>query len=269
LSDKVTPSYEGMNFVAPAATIEGLKDCGLDLVTLANNHSTNYGNEVFLDSLENLTKNNIKYVGGGTNDKEAYEPVFFDISGVRFAFLNYNSIIGGVQAGPTTPGVSWIELKPWAEIDSETSIKRMEKEVAEAKKKADVAAVCFHWGVEYQLNPIQSQIDVAHKAIESGASLIIGTHPHVVQSIEYYESPKDKNGFIAYSLGNFIFDQMWSEDTREGVILKCQFLNKDLTNLELLPYKIEDYCQPNLLDKDAGQPIIDRIFSASGLSAHQ
>jgi len=267
LSDRIPPPYEGMSFIAPSSTISGLKLCGINVVSLANNHSTNFGSEVFLDTFSLLKENKIKYFGGGRNEQEAFEPLFFKVKGLKIAFLNYNSIIGGIKAEDTTPGVAWIKLKPWAEEDDKNDIERMKKVVQKAKEKSDIVIVCFHWGVEYQTKPIESQINVAHAAIESGASLVIGTHPHVVQAIEYWQSPKDKtkNGFIAYSLGNFVFDQMWSEETREGVILKCKFFNKDLSEVELLPYKIEDYCQPNLLDQNAGRHIIERIFSASNL----
>lgn len=269
LSDRLSPPYEGMNFLAPSSTINGLKLCNVNLVSLANNHSTNFGSEVFSDTLKILKENQINYFGGGLNKKEAKSPLFLNIKGIKFAFLNYNSIIGSIKAEENSPGVNWISIKPWSEVDNELEIQEMEKEIKEAKKKSDIVVVCFHWGVEYQLEPIDSQINLAHRAIESGASLIIGTHPHVVQPVEYYQSNKFKNkeGFIFYSLGNFIFDQMWSEETQEGIIAKMNFLGNNLTEIQLLPYKIEDYCQPNILnnDNEEAKLIIDRIISRSKL----
>lgn len=261
LSDRFEPPYEGMGFLAPSKTVEGLKLLGLDAVAMANNHSKNFGDEVFLDTLELLTKNNIGYFGAGKNDVEAHTPKILDCKGQKIAFLDYDSIIpDSYKAGADSPGVAWMNLKPWADTDSEQDIARMEKEVGEAKKKADFVICYFHWGVEYDLEPIKTQQEVAHRAIDAGADLIVGTHPHVVQTVEQY-----KGKFIDYSLGNYIFDQMWSEETREGVIMKVKFLGKNIKEIELVPYRIFDYAQPQILDKAGGQNIIDRIFKASGV----
>jgi poly-gamma-glutamate synthesis protein (capsule biosynthesis protein) len=155
-SDRIKPPYEGMSFLCPTQGIEGLLYAGIDIVGLANNHSTDFGNEVFSDTLDVLSKNNIKYCGGGENQEEASEPAILEIKGKKIAFLNYNSIIGGIEAGENNPGINWIRIKPWAEEDNQQDIDRMKKQVSTAKEQVDLVIVCFHWGVEYTLDPIDS-----------------------------------------------------------------------------------------------------------------
>jgi len=258
LSDRISPPDEGMSFIAPQKSIDGLKLAGVDVVALANNHSTNYGTNVFGDTLDILNKSEIKYVGGGINSAEAYKPLVVERNGLKWAFVNYNSIIGAINATETSPGVAKFGIKPWAEIDSPEDLAMIKKTISDAKKQADIVVAEFHWGVEYKPNPIKSQIDVAHEAIKSGANLVLGTHPHVVQGMENYQ-----NTPILYSLGNFIFDQEWSLETKQGVVAETYFYNKKLVNVSLIPYQIEDYNQPRLTNPNESKIILDRIFGAS------
>ena len=119
----------------------------------------------------------------------------------------------------------------------------MKEDVTKAKAQADLVIVSMHAGVEYQALPSQSQINCARAAIDAGSSLVIGHHPHVVETLEHY-----KNGWIIYSLGNFVFDQMWSQETREGLIAKIFLDSQGVTSLEFIPVTIDDYSQPRLAE---------------------
>ena len=259
LSDRINPPYEGMNFIAPSKTIDGIKKCGINIVSLANNHSTNFGENTFLDTLDLLKTNDIKYFGGGKDLAEATSAQIFETKGKKIAFLNYNSVIGSMNAQADSPGVSWINMQPWSQ-DDPSDIKKVQDAVVLAKLKSDLVVVCFHWGKEYEQIPIDSQRNMAHAACDAGADLIIGTHPHCIQAVEAYNGK-----FIAYSLGNFVFDQMWSEQTTLGIIAKYQFKGKNLTKIELLPYKIADYSQPNILEGADAQKVTDNLFQISGM----
>jgi poly-gamma-glutamate synthesis protein (capsule biosynthesis protein) len=114
----------------------------------------------------------------------------------------------------------------------------------------------MHAGYEYQTYPNQQQKEFAEAAVDSGAELVLGHHPHVVQTTEVYNG-----GYIIYSLGNLVFDQMWSEETREGIIARCQFLNSEVRSVEFIPIKIENYSQPRL----ANEAESDKILSRMGL----
>jgi poly-gamma-glutamate capsule biosynthesis protein CapA/YwtB (metallophosphatase superfamily) len=265
LSDRVEPPYTGMEFVAPTKTADGLKLCGIDVVSLANNHSTDFGPEVFADTLEVLKENGIEYVGGGTDADEAFTPVYLEANGVRFAFLNYNAVNGptvdgAVGATDTRAGVANIQLEPYSPDDPD-DFDLVEQQVGEAAKNADVLVACFHWGPEEVYEPNQSMVKMAHTACDAGADLVIGTHPHSVQSVEYYNG-----SFIAYSLGNFVFDQMFSTQVREGIVLDCTFGGDELAVVELVPYKIYDYCQPVVLSGTSGRYLLDHAVEISSLA---
>ena len=259
LSDRYEPPYSGIDFVAPSETIKGINLCGFNLFSLANNHITDFGPKVFSDTLELLKANNIQYVGGGMDHQEAHTPLFMDVKGIRFAFLNYDGVIRAVFATEERPGVAGIRLWPSFDDDPDDVV-MVENAIREVRKEADVVVVFFHWGREYEYKPVKSVVRLAHAACDAGADLIIGTHPHSIQSVEYYDGK-----LIAYSLGNFVFDQVFSDQVREGVIMKCKFRGKTLSEVEFMPYKIRDYCQPNLLEDGSGQYLLDRLLEISSL----
>ncbi|MBU4179914.1 MAG: CapA family protein [Actinobacteria bacterium] len=259
LSDRYEPPTEGMYLLAPSETINGLKLLGLNLVTLANNHSSNFGEDAFTDTLDLLKANSLEYVGGGMDRAEAYSPKYRDVRGLRFGFLDYNAIIGALDATDASPGVANIHLWPSFDDDPE-DIEMVTDEIVEAKREADFLVVFFHWGKEYQQHPLDSVKQVAHKACDAGADLIIGTHPHCIQTIERYG-----NKFIFYSLGNFVFDQMTEEKTRTGIIVKLALQGAMISEINIIPYMIHDYCQPIVFEGNTGQYVLDEVLEISEL----
>ncbi len=259
LSDRYPPPYQGVDFIAPSKTIEGIKLCGIDIVSLANNHSTNFGTGAFTDTLQLLQANGIAYVGGGYNADEAYRRAVMDVKGVRISFLDYNSILGSVNATQSRPGVAWIDMQPFA-ADDPQDVAMVQEAVRAAKQDSDFVIASFHWSEEYKKMPSASQRKVAHAACDAGADMVIGTHPHCIQSLEWYGE-----SLIAYSLGNFVFDQMWADYTRQGIILRCRLAGGELVDVEVLPYLIHDYCRPMVLDQAGGKRIIDELLAISDI----
>ena len=215
----------GMRFCAPPENIQSLLFAGIDLVSVANNHIFDYGQSGFEQTIAAL-----KQVG--------IEPVGFDshpikeVRGVRFGFLAYDLV--SHQLDPQT----------------------LKADLASVRPQADVVVVSFHWGVEYTDQPTAQQKQLAHLAVDHGADLVIGHHPHWIQPEEQYQ---DK--YIFYSLGNFVFDQMWSQPTRTGLIVTATFQGKKLINIQKQRVLIHDFCQPRLLtfrerttDYDPGKP---------------
>ncbi|MDD5569291.1 MAG: CapA family protein, partial [Candidatus Pacebacteria bacterium] len=131
---------------------------------------------------------------------------------------------------------------------------KMAAAVAEAKKQADIVIVSMHAGTEYIYTPMEEQTSFARAAIDAGADMVIGHHPHVVQQMEKYNGK-----YIFYSLGNFIFDQMWSLPTRQGIALKIVFTKQGVKNIEIAPVLIDDYCQPHILDYGSAKDILARL----------
>ena len=197
----------GMIFCADVRNLEGLILTGVDIANLANNHINNFGQEGIKTTIELLNNAGIAPIGNGV-------PVFREIKNTRFVFLGFNAL---------------------------NRLPDIAQEISTAKAKTDIIVVCFHWGVEYTDQPTARQQELAHLAIDSGADLVVGHHPHWIQPTETY---KDK--LIVYSLGNFIFDQSWSLKTRQGLLGKFTFLDKKLINSEFLPIEISTSGQPSL-----------------------
>lgn len=210
-------TQEGMVFCGDPRNVQGLKKAGTDIITLANNHIGNFGISGITNTVDILRKEGILTTG-------VSKPLITEVKGKRFAFLAYNDI------GSPEEGIPWADEKV------------IQKEVREAKEIADFLVVAFHWGEEYQSQPDKRQRDLAHLAVDLGADLIIGNHPHWIQPVEIY---KDK--LITYAHGNFIFDQMWSQKTREGVVGRYKIYQDKVVDVEFLPVQIEDFGQPRFV----------------------
>lgn len=225
-------TQEGMKFCGNKRNVEGLGFAGVDIVSLANNHSGNYGKLGIEETVNELNKVNIKVTG-------IKGPEFVLIKGVKFAFLGYNDIEKTLLN---------------SSVDDEVIM----NEVSEAKKQADVVVVAFHWGAEYVTAPDERQVALGKLAIDNGADLVIGNHAHWIKPIELY-----KSRVIAYGHGNFVFDQEWSQKTKEGVVGRYVFLGKELVDVEYLPLQINNYGQPIFLNGDAKQKILDEMYNES------
>ena len=131
-------------------------------------------------------------------------------------------------------------------------------DIKNAKKQAQKVIVFFHWGNEFtrKINPKQKEL--AHQSIDSGADIVLGTHPHVVQPLEIY-----KNKLIAYSLGNFIFDQQWSKPMDEGMIIRIIFYKRSIADIQLIPIKLNNKGQPYILTGTAKSDFLDLIRGLS------
>jgi poly-gamma-glutamate synthesis protein (capsule biosynthesis protein) len=218
---------EGMIFCGSPRFIEGLNFVEVSVANLANNHSGNYGNEGLEATRKLLNTHGIKVTGMG-------QAAILQRNGLRFGFLGYNDVGSneGLNLAAAEPGL-------------------IKKQISKLRPKVDYVVVSFHWGEEYTATPNQRQKELAHLAIDHGADLIVGNHPHWIQSKEKY-----KGKLINYALGNFIFDQMWSTETRQGLVAKYVFNSRRLVKTTYFPIIIENYAQPRLL-KGSQTPSID------------
>lgn len=233
ISDKGHNIGSIYSFRADPETIQGLSLANFNVVSVANNHAFDYTREAFEDSLKRLKENNISYVGGGMNEEESLSLLIKEVQNTKIGFLGYTSIgLPNWQAIENTPGIAWIDVN---------RIDILKEKIKEVKKQVDYLIVSFHFGEEYEKTPNPEQITLSRSAIDSGADLIIGHHPHVVQPIERY-----KNKIIAYSLGNFIFDQTFSEETMNSIILKIIIQDKNIIKTEIIPIKQNQFLQVEL-----------------------
>ena len=192
ISDKGVKVGSKYSFRMKPEVAEALSKANINIVNLANNNIFDYGKVAFEDTLKNLEKNNIKYFGN------SYEPLIIEKEGVKIGFLGFSDFLKHLEVKENKTGIATVN-------DNLSEI------IKKAKEKVDILIVSFHWGEEYKKIANERQRKIAKIAIDSGADLVIGHHPHIIQNIEKY---KDK--FIFYSLGNFIFDQNFSKETMIG-----------------------------------------------------
>ncbi len=232
ISDKGSKVGSIYSFRAPIEAIQGLIFSGIDIVSLANNHAFDYGSQALKDSLERLIDAGISPVGVG-NEYQAFSPTIKTVDKTKIAFFAYTDQMPvSLQAKGESLGIAVINK------DNLTKIKA---DIELAKQLADIVVVSFHWGTEYAKEPSLEQTDLAENMIDAGADLIIGHHPHVVQKYEKY-----KDGYIFYSLGNFIFDQGFSNETLEGEVIEVTIENKKIKQVFPKRIKINEFFQPEL-----------------------
>lgn len=226
-------TYEGMIFCGDSRNIEGLLYAGVDVVNVANNHIDNYG-EGGVSSTTALLKNTGLLVSGEDNIATT------NIRGINFAFLGYNEL----------------------DFGNETAVKERREQIVSDIKSADaisdIVVVQFHWGNEYTTEITEQQRALAHLAVDAGTDLIIGNHPHWVQPVEIY-----KGKFIAYAHGNFVFDQEWSPETKQGVVGKYTFFDRELVDVEFLPIQIEEYGQPRFISRENAKEVFSKLQAGS------
>jgi len=247
------PDFE-MIFRSNPGTEQALKQAGFSILSLANNHTPNFGEKGLKDTFNYLENASIKYVGAGQNGQEAYQPIYIEKKGIKFAFLAYNDtdvVPAYYEASTNRAGTAFMRID------------KMTEAVKEAKQKADFVIVSMHAGIEYDGKPNNSQINFAHTAIDAGADLVIGHHPHVVQTLEKY-----KGKYIFYSLGNFVFDQPQSEETKEGLAIKVYFAKNGINKISLLPVVMENLAQPEIANRNKADKILQRLdfsFASQGV----
>ncbi|HEY5627994.1 MAG TPA: CapA family protein, partial [Candidatus Limnocylindrales bacterium] len=238
----------GTVFTGNPAYLAGVRDAGFDWVSMGNNHVGDFGPAGVLQSMNYLTQYGLLHGGAGANTTAAHQPSIVTIHGVKVALLSYDTVAPVYNATATKAGSARMTAA-W-----------LKKDIKAARDAgAQVVIVWPHWGVEYTAGPSQTQQTLAHAAIDAGADLVIGNHPHWAQAMEVY-----KGHPIWYALGNFTFDQTWSEPTMEGISLEFTFSGSRLVQVWLHPHLVIDWAQPNFMDPaGSGKVVLNQIFKAS------
>jgi poly-gamma-glutamate synthesis protein (capsule biosynthesis protein) len=256
---------KGLIFNMHTKDVAGLLEYNFKVVNQANNHAMDQRFPGLQNTMRFLKERNIEYLGVGNNLDEAWTPKVIEVKGVKFGFIGacYSSVNDG--------GVSRNNYV--ARIEDHD---RLKAAIAKIRGQVDFILVTMHAGVEYTRRPNQAQIDFAHAAIDGGADMVIGAHPHWIQINEQY-----KGKYIFYSLGNFLFDQEWSRDTKEGLALKIQVtrradgmslpllsrLNRKtaVSQIELIPVILEHYSTPRHATTEEAQAIFKKIEAPSAI----
>jgi poly-gamma-glutamate synthesis protein (capsule biosynthesis protein) len=201
---------------------QALVDGGINIVSVANNHSLNGGRSGLLDTMNALDKVNVKFIGAGRNASEYRQPKIIEVKGRKVGYLAYTDI-GGAEATKTQPGVATLK----------NNVDQCLREISALKNKVDIVVVVLHWGIEGTTSSSARQKTLARKFIDAGADVIIGAHPHRLQPVEKYHGKT-----IAYSLGNFVFDNPSVGSCKTG-ILEIKIEPNGSQIYKLIPCKIK------------------------------
>jgi gamma-polyglutamate biosynthesis protein CapA len=215
--------------MAPASLL-AVRDAGFDVLSVANNHAGDWSLVAFKDTLKRLSELNILAIGGGESYEQASQVQIKEISGIKIGFLAVSDV-----------GPNWLkatDLQSGILLANDPNLPTLIKKASEG---VDVLVVSYHFGEEYKTHSNIRQQFLAHQAIDNGATLVVGHHPHVIQETENY-----KNGVIAYSLGNFIFDQNFSPETMEGGVWEVVLDGAQIKSTDLKKVKLNNFFQPSI-----------------------
>ena len=235
ISDKGRRIGSIYSFRADKDAVNALTYAGFDIVSLANNHTFDYDREAFEETMKLLEENNISYTGAGLNKEEAHSPTILLLGEeTKVGFLGYTEFFSSYAfAKENISGIT------------NFSEEQMEIDIKNAKNLTDFLVVTFHYGDEYQKLPNEKQKKWSKMAIDYGADLVIGHHPHITQSVEKYNGK-----YIAYSLGNFVFDQYFSEETMKGFLLEIKVRGKEVISAKKIHYKLNEFYQPEITEEE-------------------
>lgn len=274
VADSGTPSLKasGSNWKADARQIAAVGFAGFDAMNVANNHMMDFGSEALLETIAQLDRLGILHTGGGRNFAEAHTPALVEREGCRVAMLGYTSVfMDSWRAGPQSPGLAVIRahtayqppprffeapgtppiIRTWAAPEDKA---QLSADIAAARGKADIVICTFHWGVSQGFKKIcDYQIELAHHAIDAGADLVFGHHPHLIQGIEVYDGRA-----IFYSLGNFTFahHNLAGGHELETLMVRCVIQDRRIEAVEYLPVRCDDGLNPHVLDLTQGRDVV-------------
>lgn len=247
------PEEKTYTFQAPPEAVDSLLAAGFDLVTLANNHSYDFGAEGLLETIGLLESGGLAHVGAGADADAARSPVILSAGGVDTAFLAYVDVPDDASgyrnrdwaATSTDPGVAWA-------VPEEVAA-----DVTAAEREADHVVVLLHAGTEGSSQPDPSQHAAADAALDAGATAVIGSHPHVLQGHRLQDGQ-----LTAWSLGNFVFDDFHDPETSQSVVLTVHLDQEGITDTEWTPVQLEG-SYPQALDPEApdGRAVLEHLES--------
>lgn len=232
VTDQRRSPVKSIDFLFRPEWLKVLVSEGIDAVSQANNHAFDQGRIGFEDSRKRLTAEGILAFGEQVDD-------------------------GDIALGTATIGDTRVAFLGWNSTDNPVIRKDAEVVMTKAKEQNDLLIAYLHWGTEYRAQPDASSVELAHWLIDQGVDVVIGGHPHWSQGASVY-----KNKPILWSLGNFIFDQDWSEETRYGLAASLEIIEKKVVAIELYPVRI-DLSQPRLLEGEQKRLRLEELAKRS------
>ena len=277
ISDTIAPPEESdpntFDFIASSDLIEGMKLCGIDAISLANNHTAwssdlSRGTAPFEEMMSLLDAASFPYFGGGTDLEQAQRGWTTTVGNTSVVFIGIDGVTANVdyagQSGTVGEDIG-TGFAGATEAKAGTNPLDVAKVLAKIESLAgeyDIVIPYFHMGQEYEwITPTWCE-EVAHQSIDRGATMVVTNHPHLIQGMEIYNGTP-----IVYSVGNFVFDQMFSVDTRTGYILDLTFHGKKVVGMRQHGFEIEDFNQPRLMSIGEHAGLMDRFWRSTDLRA--
>lgn len=253
-SDRGAPLENKMyTFRARPERVKMLKEMGVDIVGLANNHVYDFGPEAMTDTLDTLRQAGIAYVGAGKDLEEAMTPVYREIDGIKIAYVAASR----AEKYKMTPQATESGAGILRCYDTELFL----KEIREAREQADYVIALVHWGTEYSAELEEVQMSTGREYIDAGADIVIGAHPHCLQGIEYYQGKP-----IVYSLGNFWFNSKSLDTMLLQVRLSGDDGGSEITaehvEVQIIPAKQEE-CRTRMLKGEEARGLFDYLEGIS------
>jgi poly-gamma-glutamate synthesis protein (capsule biosynthesis protein) len=196
-------------FDAPVALLDGLKASGIKIVSFANNHVMDQGWAGFTETREHLKAEGLLFAGSGDTMQQQWQPTITEANGIKVGWLGMTRWLNGGR-NPDKDDQPHVNFFPYpGESGGATGADEAAvlAAVKQARTQCDFLVVSIHWGIEYATAPRPEDVDMAHKMLEAGASVVVGHHPHVLQPVETYKTQDGRNTVIFYSLGNFLSNQ--------------------------------------------------------------
>lgn len=258
LSRAGSPTQGADSFAADPRVVAGLRKAGVDLISLGNNHTGDFGPRALIETVDLLRDARFVTTGAGRDEADARAPGIVERNGVRVGLLAFNAIGETPAAGPGRPGAVRLRMQPRTGPLVQADLDKVVDDVRALAQRVDAVVVYPHWGGNYTRAVHSDQRKVARALVDAGADLVVGAHPHWAGGLE----PRG-DAVIAYSLGNFIFDMDFSRETMEGVALEATFWDGELKAVEVLPVRIGADFAPAFLSWTQGRSILGRVWGAS------
>lgn len=252
----------GMIFRIRPENVQSLLAAGIDVVSVANNHAGDGGDACIAFTLEHLQANGIGAAGAGNTYADAHAPAMIERKGVKFAFLAYTYAerndrepdLSGAECQLKPAPPSKARSKTQGPVIAGRNPENVRRDVQAALQRADVVIISLHDGAEYMPSVAKETEEFAHAAIDAGAAAVLGHHPHVPQRVEQY-----KDGWIFYSLGNFVFQQNTPPAVKHALMARLTFTGKTITQVEALPATIETFARPRPATEEEAAKILARV----------
>lgn len=233
LSTAGAPRQGTDSFAADPRVLPVLKSAGFDLLTLANNHTGDYGPVAFRQTLRRVDRSGIARVGAGLNAAAAWRSVVLRANGVRFGFVAFNAIGETPRATSRRAGAAEVRMQPRTGPLNSFDVRRLTRTIHRLAARTDVVVALPHWGEQYTAVPVADQRRVGAAMIDAGADIVVGGHPHWVQGVLVH-----RRHLVVSSLGNFVFDMDFSAQTREGVTVRLTCWGGRVVAVDFQPYWI-------------------------------